>query len=97
MSNGIKLVIAKFVAKRGQADALNAAITRCIAPSRAEPGCIHYDLYTSQEDENTFLIHEKWQGDEAIAFHFIQPHFKQLLAETQPLVAGEPEIKSVDI
>lgn len=97
MNSGIKMVIAKFVAKPGQAEALNAAITRCIIPSRNEAGCIHYDLYVNQEDKNTFLIYEKWHNDEAIVFHFNQPHFKQLLAETQPLIAEQPVIESINV
>ncbi|MDO6406571.1 putative quinol monooxygenase [Pantoea phytobeneficialis] len=97
MSGNIKLVIAKFIAQEGKGEELFAAIERCIAPSRAEEGCIHYDVYKNTEDENIFLIHEKWKGEPAIQFHFEQTHFKRLLADTDPLLAAVPDIKSIDL
>lgn len=97
MSGNIKLVIAKFIAQEGKSDALYEAIDRCIAPSRAEAGCIHYDVYRSTEDNNRFLIHEKWKNEQAIQFHFEQTHFKSLIADTHPLLASEPDIQSIDL
>lgn len=97
MTQKQKRVVAKFVAQPGQAEALRAAIQRCVAPSRAEEGNVHYDLYQSVEEAGVFLIHETWHSDAAILFHFEQPHFQQLLADTQPLLVGEPDIHCVDL
>lgn len=85
------------MALEGKGDVLLAVIERCVAPSRAEEGCVHYDVYHSTEDNNTFLIHEKWKSEQAIQFHFTQPHFKHLIADTQPLLAAEPDIQSIDL
>ncbi len=97
MTQPNKLVIAKFLAIPGQADALYQAINACIQPSRDEEGNVHYDVYRSTENDHLFLIHELWKGDEAIEFHFRQPHFKQLIAETKPLLLSEPDIQSVPL
>lgn len=97
MSDTPVLVIAKFIARSGQDEALSLAIERCIAPSRQEAGCIHYDVYKSFDDKNTFLIHERWENDAAIQFHFAQPHFKRLITETQPLLVVEPDIQRVNL
>lgn len=35
----------------------------------AEPGCIQYELFSDAEDENKFILVEKWASDEALAVH----------------------------
>ncbi|WNN42470.1 MULTISPECIES: putative quinol monooxygenase [Winslowiella] len=92
MSNKSLMIVAKFVAQPGKADELKKVLSACIAPSRAESGCVHYDLYRSVEDGNVFLFHETWQDEAAIAEHGEQPHFKKLLAGCENLLKSPPEI-----
>ncbi|KOC90251.1 putative quinol monooxygenase [Winslowiella iniecta] len=92
MSNNSLMIVAKFVAQPGKADELKKVLSACIAPSRAEAGCVHYDLYRSVEDGNVFLFHETWQDEAAIAEHSEQPHFKKLLAGCENLLKSPPEI-----
>lgn len=35
----------------------------------AEPGCIQYELFADDEDENRFILVEKWASREALAVH----------------------------
>lgn len=43
--------------------------------SRAEPGCIRFDVIQSQEDSNKFIFYEVYKDVEAVKFHKEQPHF----------------------
>eukprot|EP00587_Corethron_hystrix_P011605 CAMPEP_0113313272 /NCGR_PEP_ID=MMETSP0010_2-20120614/9763_1 /TAXON_ID=216773 ORGANISM="Corethron hystrix, Strain 308" /NCGR_SAMPLE_ID=MMETSP0010_2 /ASSEMBLY_ACC=CAM_ASM_000155 /LENGTH=109 /DNA_ID=CAMNT_0000169253 /DNA_START=190 /DNA_END=519 /DNA_ORIENTATION=+ /assembly_acc=CAM_ASM_000155 len=43
--------------------------------SRAEPGCLRFDVLRSKEDPNKFYFYELYKDDEAVAFHKDQPHF----------------------
>lgn len=86
------MIVAKFVASPGKADELKKVLSACIAPSRAEAGCLHYDLYRSTEDGNVFLFHETWQSAEAIAEHEQQEHFKKLVAGCDGLLQRKPEV-----
>ncbi|MCU5775622.1 antibiotic biosynthesis monooxygenase [Erwiniaceae bacterium BAC15a-03b] len=92
MSSKSLMIVAKFVAQPGKADELKKVLNACVAPSRAEAGCIHYDLYRSVEDGNVFLFHETWQDEAAIALHNEQPHFKKLLAGSEGLIKQPPEV-----
>ncbi|SFM96423.1 Quinol monooxygenase YgiN [Izhakiella capsodis] len=92
MSEKPLMVVAKFIAKPGKADELQTVLIRCIEPSRDESGCLHYDLYRSLEDQNTFLFHESWRNQASIDRHGEQPHFKALLADVAPLLQQMPEI-----
>jgi len=44
--------------------------------SRAEPGCLRFDLLRDKENPNKWVFFEVYQDAEAIAFHREQPHYK---------------------
>lgn len=86
------LIIATFSAKPGQGDALFEVLNPCVAPSRLEAGNVHYDLYRSVENPDTFLFHETWKSQAAVDAHEKQPHFQTLIAGVKPLLAAPPAI-----
>ncbi|MGE9550112.1 putative quinol monooxygenase [Erwinia amylovora] len=85
-------IVAKFIARAGKADELKKVLNAGVKPARAEEGCVHYDLYRSVEDGNVFLFHETWKDAAAVDVHGAQPHFKTLMAESEPLLAQPPEV-----
>jgi quinol monooxygenase YgiN len=44
-----------------------------LAPSRAEAGCVQYDLFQCDTDPQVFYFFEKWASDEAFKLHSTQP------------------------
>ena len=46
--------------------------------SRLEEGNLKYEYYYSTSDPDELLLIEKWQNEDAIAFHKNQPHFSRL-------------------
>lgn len=68
------LVIATLNLKSGAAEALAPAIAAVIAATRAEGGCIAYDLTRSLTDPNQFVFVEKWRSREDLTAHSKQPH-----------------------
>jgi quinol monooxygenase YgiN len=45
--------------------------------SRAEPGCITFDVSQSIEDPTAFVLYEEWKDEDALTFHYGTPHFAQ--------------------
>mmetsp|Transcript_8898 Transcript_8898/g.11147 ORF Transcript_8898/g.11147 Transcript_8898/m.11147 type:complete len:147 (+) Transcript_8898:137-577(+) len=43
--------------------------------SRAEPGCLRFDVHQSQDNPNKFMFYEVYKDADAVAFHKEQPHF----------------------
>jgi len=43
--------------------------------SRAEPGCLRFDVSQSQDNPNRFFFYEVYKDTDAVAFHKEQPHF----------------------
>ena len=54
-------VIAYHRAKPGKEQALHDALLAVCAPTRAEKGCINYDLHVSPDDPGVLVFHENWE------------------------------------
>jgi quinol monooxygenase YgiN len=85
-------VIARFRAKEGQESRLGQELQRLLAPTRAEDGCISYDLHQSTSDPALFVFYENWASQEALDAHFQTPHLQALLKLVSDLVEGRPDI-----
>ena len=69
-------VIATLAVKPGcQAELIEAA-TPCIAATRAEPGCLAYDLHTSATDPLTLVFVERWESAELLGPHSKSDHMR---------------------
>jgi quinol monooxygenase YgiN len=55
-----------------------------VGPTRAEAGCIQYDLMQNVEDPVDFTFYEEWASAEALAAHAASAH----LARSRPLLDG---------
>ncbi|MGC4110299.1 MAG: putative quinol monooxygenase [Nocardioides sp.] len=79
MSQPVKIV-AVLTALPGQTEALEALLNDMLAPSRAEPGNLRYDLWRDRADNNRFVLDELYLDVEAAAAHRATPHFQAYLS-----------------
>jgi quinol monooxygenase YgiN len=75
-------------AREGQEALLEAELRALVAPTRAEEGCIAYDLHRATEIHSTFLLHEVWASREHHTRHMKTPHFLRWDARKDALVAS---------
>ena len=56
-----------------------------------DPGAIQYSLHRSINDPDEFLFYERYESEEAFAYHLSTDHFKTLAGTIDPLmtVPGE--------
>ena len=45
--------------------------------SRAEAGCITFDVSRSLEDPNAFVLYEEWADQAALDTHYKEDHFQR--------------------
>ncbi len=67
----------------GQADSLRAHLLSLAAPTRAEAGNLHYDLYQSVEHPDDFLRYEVWRDRAALESHKQTPPLRDSFARRQ--------------
>jgi quinol monooxygenase YgiN len=76
-------VIASIKAKPEHADAVLEVLRGYVEPTRAEEGCLVYDLLQNLADPTQFTFFEEWSGPAALEAHSRSSH---LTAGRQKLV-----------
>lgn len=71
------VVVATWVAKPGEEDAVAGAITELIEPSRAEPGNLQYQAHRDPENPAHFTIYEQYADRDAFEAHLASEHFAE--------------------
>lgn len=92
MGNEKVTVVARIKAKPGKEQQVRQELTKLLAPTRAEPGCLNYDLHVALDNEAEFLFHENWSSRDAFDKHLETPHVKALLSRADELLAAPVEI-----
>jgi len=66
-----------LTAKPGQESALRAALEALLQPSRADDGCLQYDLHTDRENPRHLFLYERWRDEAAWRAHMETAHLKR--------------------
>ena len=61
---------------------------------REENGCLSYDFYFSEEDENTLLLVEQWQDADCQKIHLEQTHMKEAMAVKEQYIDQTSVVKA---
>lgn len=80
-------MVVEFRAAPGRADELRAALLAIVGPSRAEDGCLRYDLHVDREDPDVLAFYEVWASVEAHRAHDRTPHIEHVRSVLPDLVA----------
>ena len=80
-------IVADIKAKSDQVDLVKAELLKLIATTRAEKGCINYDLHQDNENPAHFLFYENWESRELWQAHMGNQHLKDYMAATDGAVA----------
>ena len=98
MSQIIKTV-ATLRAKSGHGKTVEQALRACVEGSRAEPGCLFYDLHVDRTDPECFVFIEGWADMEAFEHHKTTAHYQamahavgELLVHREVLLLDEVSI-----
>lgn len=79
-------IVARIVAKEGKRDLVKAELLKLIDPTRAEEGCINYDLHQDNEEPNLFLFFENWTNRSLWQKHMKADHLVQYMKATDGAV-----------
>jgi glc operon protein GlcG len=67
----------------GKEEELKQHLLSLTAPTRAEPGCLAYDLYQSPDQKHEFMRFEIWTSAEALEEHKKTPHLRTSFEKRQ--------------
>ena len=89
------VIAATLVAAPGRGNEVVAAIaqSKTIALSRAEDGCMAYQIGRDTDAPDRFVVHECWRDLAALERHLATPHFAAVGKSLEGLLAEPPEIQ----
>ena len=80
--------VADITAKAGQVDLVKTELAKLVAPSRADPGCVQYDLHQDHDNPAHFLFFENWESRALWQQHMNAPHLERFRAATDGAIAA---------
>ena len=85
-------VVIRMKAKTGMEVRVRQELLNLLKPTRAERGCINFDMHQAPNDPSLFLFHENWVSEEDLKRHFETPHIKRWIEEAKALLAEPMEL-----
>ena len=80
-------IVANIHANPDQIDLVQAELHKLIPITRAEKGCLQYDLHQDNENPTHFMFYENWESRELWQAHMNTPHLAAYMHATQGAVA----------
>jgi quinol monooxygenase YgiN len=85
-------VIARHRARPETIEEVRRILLSLLEPSRAEPGCLKYELLQNADDPTDFTFVETFASDDALKEHAAAPYIAGLASKLQDLVARPAEV-----
>jgi quinol monooxygenase YgiN len=86
-------VVAHLISKPDTIDKTREVLLGFIEPTRAEYGCIAYELFQNNNDPTDFTFVEEWTDDAGLDAHLGSPHLIDAKTKLGDLLAAEPDIR----
>jgi len=65
-----------FIAKDGCEQDLKELLEMMVVPSKAENGCLNYNIYSYKNNPKKFMAVETWENNDSLDGHKTSPHYK---------------------
>lgn len=97
MSDSTLRVVANITSKPECIEETRAALMALIEPTRAENGCIQYELLKQCDAPAEFTFVETWESAAHLDAHLQTDHFKAAAEKLGNLAAGPPDIRTYSV
>lgn len=86
MSDQKLTIVARILVKEDKREFVKNELLKLIDITRAEEGCINYDLHQDNENENLFLFYESWANRDLWQKHMNNTHLVEYMKATEGAV-----------
>lgn len=91
MTDELALVV-EFYAASGRETELRDRLLALVEPTRAESGCLRYDLHVDEADPAHLAFYEVWASKAHLATHDESTHVKAFVADRDALISKPARI-----
>jgi quinol monooxygenase YgiN len=86
-------MLVRLELKEGANEQFEAAFAPAIKATRAEKGCITYDLSQDLDHSGSYVLYERWKSLADLQAHLNAEHIKSLLPKVHELSVKPPELQ----
>ncbi|MEZ9598285.1 putative quinol monooxygenase [Vibrio sp. 10N.286.46.A8] len=79
-------IIATIVSKEDKTELVKSEMIKLIDKTRAEDGCINYDLHQDNSNPAHFVFHENWESEAHLEKHLASQHIAEYMAATEDCI-----------
>ena len=87
-------VVVRYHLRPGEFEGARGLFAAHVRDSRADAGCLEFTARQNDAEPEWVTLTEVWRDPAALQTHRASEHYVRLRAEMQPLLAGEPEVRS---
>jgi len=73
-----------FIAKEGCEDKMKELLSAMVKPSKAEKGCIFYEIFQYENNRRKFMAVETWENEAALDGHKASVHYAVYKSSYEP-------------
>ena len=81
-------IVARIEAHPEKVELVKSELLKLIGPTRAEAGCVQYDLHQDNDNPAVFLFHENWESRELWRRHMESEQISNYAAATTGAVVS---------
>lgn len=79
-------IVANIIAKADRIALVKAELEKLVPITRAEQGCLQYDLHQVNDNPAHFMFYENWESRELWQKHMNNQHLQDYMAATEGAV-----------
>ena len=73
-----------FIAKPNGIEKMKELLSAMVVPSKAEKGCLFYEIVQYENKKEKFMAIETWENEEALDGHKASAHYKVYKSSYEP-------------
>jgi quinol monooxygenase YgiN len=86
-------VVARIVARPESVFIVREHLSKLLAPTRAEEGCLVYDLFQNESEPADFTFYEEWTSGAALDAHAASAHIRDTFAVLDGHLVAPPDVR----
>ena len=73
-----------FIAKEGSEAKMKELLSAMVVPSKAEKGCLFYEIFQYENEPRRFMAVETWENEESLDGHKASAHYAVYKSSYEP-------------
>jgi len=73
-----------FIAKEGSEAKMKELLSAMVVPSKAEDGCLFYEIFQYENNRRKFMAVETWRDEKSLDGHKASEHYKVYKTSYEP-------------